>query len=205
MNRIWSLSESTEKGEEEGLISRYTNSDRDLDEHWISKNYTNTEESTITPRHFQQKFTYYTFAKAMENISMSQERGHSPLRPQQGPSPPSISGMSSDNSKSAHYHVRRAHKTPKSRHSRARERRSDEENQDATERSEISHQNTIKTSPLLEISEEVYAVRQAALTVMEPLTYGWVSVPQKLFFFSTVDLIGTCILLNLFIYFHLQS
>ena len=33
---------------------------------------------------------------------------------------------------------------------------------------------------LIEVSEEVYAVRKAALTVLDPITYCWVSLPENI-------------------------
>jgi len=182
MNRIWSLSESTEKGEEVGLISGNRPDDRDAvelaEEEWVSQSC-QTQDSVLTPRHFQEKFTYYTFAKAMEKLSKVQEESDSPIRSQQVQSSASMSGVSVDTSSGTQYHIRRAHKTSKSRSGRARDRISEGDNQDATDRSVKSNRTAGNSPPLLEISEEVYAVRQAALTVMEPLTYGWVSAHQS--------------------------
>ena len=178
MNHNWSLTESTEKGEECGLISSVSNDELNLIES-EGDDWVYARDETVFARHFQEKFTYYTFAKAMEKLSMGTEQVDPDFHSQQGQSSANASGVPMVNTKGTHYHVRRSHRTPKSRSNRVRDRRSEGDNHDITDRSVKSSRTirSVNSPPLLEISEEVYAVRQAALTVMEPLTYGWVSSP----------------------------
>jgi hypothetical protein len=175
MNNKWNPSESTDKGEHKGLTNGASNVGEDQEAELSDKDW---EGTVLTPRHFQEKFTYYTFANihAMDPDSRDSDEIKSSDRTRWERSSTSVSGVSYDSSKGTHYHVRRSNKVSKSRSGRSRDRRSEGETQDITDRSTVSTRtNRSSHNPsLLEISEEVYAVRQAALTVMEPLTYGWV-------------------------------
>lgn len=77
--------------------------------------------------------------------------------------------------------------TPRQRHSPAT-------NNPALETTARTHGRFIRTDngALVEVSEEVYAVRKAALAVLDPITYCWVR--KSLFVCAQPSLIVTCII-----------